>query len=153
MIEAEARRKVIELIRLYAEGDTEALGRIEKLSERYLSAGVESQAAEVAEDWEAGDIEARSKILKVLTGAMVLHHAYTSGGYDGSCLTIYFKAGKLYEVYGSHCSCFGLEDQWDPEETTLGAIRSRIPETLTDLTPTQAELVRFLGEQELAETA
>ena len=27
---------------------------------------------------------------------------------------------------GSHCSCYGLEGQWEPEETDLEAIRHRL---------------------------
>lgn len=32
--------------------------------------------------------------------------------------------GKLYEVHGSHCSCYGLEDQWEPQEVTIQDIVS-----------------------------
>lgn len=39
---------------------------------------------------------------------------------DGSALVIFrdgSAANGLWKtVYGSHCSCFGLEDQWKPEE-------------------------------------
>jgi hypothetical protein len=31
---------------------------------------------------------------------------------------IYEKDGQLYEVHGGHCSCYGLEGQWSPEETS-----------------------------------
>jgi hypothetical protein len=42
------------------------------------------------------------------------------GGYDGSA---YFlvqdrETGKLYEVTGGHCSCYGFEGQWDPKITS-----------------------------------
>jgi hypothetical protein len=26
---------------------------------------------------------------------------------------------QLYEVYGSHCSCYGLEEQWQPSPVTI----------------------------------
>lgn len=29
------------------------------------------------------------------------------------------RTGKLYEVHGSHCSCYGFEGQFTPEETTF----------------------------------
>lgn len=32
--------------------------------------------------------------------------------------------GKLVEFSGSHCSCFGFEGQFDPEETTLDYLSS-----------------------------
>jgi len=35
---------------------------------------------------------------------------------------LFKRGGKLYDVNGSHCSCFGLEDQWLPEETTVAAL-------------------------------
>ncbi len=34
------------------------------------------------------------------------------------------QTGTLYENHGSHCSCYGFEGQWSPEETTFGHIIS-----------------------------
>lgn len=34
----------------------------------------------------------------------------------------FYKDGKYYSVYGSHCSCHGLEGQWDPVEETAQTI-------------------------------
>ncbi len=31
--------------------------------------------------------------------------------------------GSLFYIYGSHCSCMGLEGQWEPEPTTKEALR------------------------------
>lgn len=36
--------------------------------------------------------------------------------YEGSATVIYRNGRKYYVVSGSHCSCFGLEGQWDPVE-------------------------------------
>lgn len=56
----------------------------------------------------------------------VIHLAwYGYGSYSGDSLVIYEKNGVLYEVNGSHCSCFGLEGQWQPEETTWAALAMR----------------------------
>lgn len=55
----------------------------------------------------------------VLFEATVIHADYTYEDYSGSSYVLYWKDGQFYEVYGSHCSCYGLEDQWDPEPTTL----------------------------------
>lgn len=45
---------------------------------------------------------------------------YTYEDYSGNSYVLFVGVDdKLYEVYGSHCSCHGLEDQWDIEETTL----------------------------------
>lgn len=55
----------------------------------------------------------------------ILVASYAAGNYDGAAFVLFRKGDKLYEVNGSHCSCFGLEDQWEPEETTLDAITMR----------------------------
>lgn len=51
--------------------------------------------------------------------------AYGGGAYDGDAFVLFERDGKLYEVNGSHCSCFGLEDQWTPELTTWAALAMR----------------------------
>lgn len=52
-------------------------------------------------------------------------YAYYWCDYDGSAFVLFARKGKLYEVNGSHCSCYGLEDQWSPEETSVEALRKR----------------------------
>jgi len=47
-------------------------------------------------------------------------------GYDGEAFVLFEQDGKLYEVNGSHCSCYGLEGQWEPEETTIDTLLYRI---------------------------
>ena len=49
--------------------------------------------------------------------------AYESVGSWGCDSSSWFllqdrKTGKLYETHGSHCSCYGFEGQFAPEETT-----------------------------------
>lgn len=39
------------------------------------------------------------------------------------------KDGNLYEVHGSHCSCYGFEGQFDLEKTTIEALKFRINES------------------------
>lgn len=41
---------------------------------------------------------------------------YESYGYDGNACVIYRNGDKYYFNSGSHCSCYGLTDQWDPIE-------------------------------------
>lgn len=60
-----------------------------------------------------------------LIGVEIIHARYDTGGYEGDAHVIFRKEGKLYEVNGSHCSCYGLEGQWAPEETTLAALMAR----------------------------
>lgn len=60
-----------------------------------------------------------------LEDCRIMFAAYTYEDYSGSALVLFAKDGKLYEVNGSHCSCHGLEGQWQPEETFLEALRMR----------------------------
>lgn len=57
----------------------------------------------------------------------VLWATYTYENYSGSAHVIFEKDdGKLFEVYGSHCSCNGLEGQWEPGFVTWGALALRL---------------------------
>jgi len=58
----------------------------------------------------------------------VLLAAYSDEDYSGDAFVVFIKDDKLYEVNGSHCSCMGLEDQWEPEETTFEALEHRMTE-------------------------
>ena len=55
----------------------------------------------------------------------VLIAVYTYECYSGKAFVLYEQDGKLFEVNGGHCSCYGLEDQFDPEETTWEALLMR----------------------------
>lgn len=64
----------------------------------------------------------------------IVFAVYTYEEYSGDALVVFQKNGKLFEVNGSHCSCFGLSEedysgrgqsQWDPEETTVEALLKR----------------------------
>ena len=61
-------------------------------------------------------------------GAEILLASYGTPSYEGYAFVLFRRGGKLYEVHGSHCSCFGLEGQWEPEETTPEALRHRVTE-------------------------
>lgn len=55
--------------------------------------------------------------------------AYESVGSWGCDSSSFFllqdkETKKLYEVHGSHCSCYGFEDQFKPEEATLEYLKS-----------------------------
>lgn len=58
----------------------------------------------------------------------ILFASYTYECYQGDAFVLFLKDNKLFEVNGSHCSCYGLEGQWDPEETTKEALMHRITE-------------------------
>jgi hypothetical protein len=59
-----------------------------------------------------------------LKGCKILFAAYECE-YEGEALVVFRHKRKLYEVNGSHCSCYGLEDQWTPELTNVEALRHR----------------------------
>jgi hypothetical protein len=60
-----------------------------------------------------------------LTDAKIYLAWYGYGDYCGYSLVVFEKDGKLWEVNGSHCSCSGLEGQWEPEETSWDALNMR----------------------------
>ncbi len=57
-------------------------------------------------------------IVDELKDANILIAWYGQGSYDGTSEVYFEKNGKLFKNYASHCSCYGLERQWSPEEVT-----------------------------------
>lgn len=51
---------------------------------------------------------------------------YSYEDYSGEAYVLCSKDGILYEVEGSHCSCYVLEDQWKPAEVTVAYLRNRL---------------------------
>lgn len=70
----------------------------------------------------------------------VLLAYYDYEDYSGSAFVLFRKEGKLHEVNGSHCSCYGLEGQWEPEETTVEAITHRLEAGHYGIDPFKSEL-------------
>lgn len=58
-------------------------------------------------------------------GVEILLAVYETSTYQGYAFVLFRKDGKLYEVNGSHCSCYGLEGQWTPEETSIPVLKLR----------------------------
>jgi len=86
-------------------------------------------------------------------GAEILLASYGTPSNEGYAFVLFRRDGKLWEVNGSHCSCFGLEGQWQPEETTADALRRRVKEgTLGkgdyEENPFAAELLQVLDDLE-----
>lgn len=55
----------------------------------------------------------------------ILFAYYGYESYCGSATVLFKRNGKLYEVAGSHCSCRGLEGQWNPSEVTWDQLAMR----------------------------
>lgn len=53
---------------------------------------------------------------------------YTYEDYSGDAFILFRKDKNLFEVNGGHCSCYGLEGQWEPEETTIESLEHRLDE-------------------------
>jgi hypothetical protein len=63
-----------------------------------------------------------------LADVNILFASYLCQNYSGDAFVLFEKEGKLYEVNGNHCSCYGLEGQWEPEETNPQALKHRLYE-------------------------
>ena len=68
-------------------------------------------------EFEANGVELRDE--------QVLFDAYDTEQYEGYAFVLIEREDGLYEVNASHCSCYGLEGQWDEEKTTAEALRAR----------------------------
>lgn len=90
-------------------------------------------------DWaEGGEAEMLSDFgidRTALANAEVIVASYTYEDYEGYAYVLFRRNGKLYEVHGGHCSCYGLSEcdylgssttQWQPEEADKAAILHRI---------------------------
>lgn len=76
----------------------------------YINDWENSSKDEILNDFDfKGD---RSKI-------KILFASYTYESYQSEAFLIVEKENKLYEVNASHCSCYGLENQFELEETSI----------------------------------
>lgn len=55
---------------------------------------------------------------------LIAYESVGSYGCDSSSFFLLKKRGEFYEIHGSHCSCYGFEDQFDPEKTQLPYLKS-----------------------------
>lgn len=64
------------------------------------------------------DLESEFEAPDVLDGCeiVVAYKSVGSWGCDSDAFVVFRRGGRLYEVNGSHCSCYGFEGQWEPEE-------------------------------------
>jgi hypothetical protein len=56
----------------------------------------------------------------------IIFASYGQANYSGDAWVLFENDGKLYEVNGGHCSCYGLEGQWNPEEVSLAELENRL---------------------------
>ena len=65
-------------------------------------------------------------VSEILADMKWLFGSYSYAIYSGDAFVIFKKEDTIFEVNGGHCSCYGLEGQRKPEETTLPAILDRL---------------------------
>lgn len=74
-------------------------------------------------NWQKREDIENDFCIKLEDDVNIIIAAYDTPDYSGEAYVLYEQKDKLYEVFGSHCSCFGLETQWEPTETTIQAIK------------------------------
>ncbi len=72
--------------------------------------------------------EQMRKAIEKYKSINILFASYGCECYEGDAFVLFEEGNQLYEVNGSHCSCFGLEGQWEPELTDLKALAHRLTE-------------------------
>jgi hypothetical protein len=88
--------------------------------------------------------------LEKYKGVQILFASYGCANYSGDAWVLFLQDGKLYEVAGGHCSCYGLEGQWEPDEVLLPELENRLlngsfgEDDWSDNT-FKEELCKFLG--------
>ena len=70
--------------------------------------------------------EQMHQAIKQWEGINVLFASYGSDNYSGDAFVLFEREGNLFEVNGGHCSCYGLEGQFEPEPTTIDSIAHRL---------------------------
>ena len=56
----------------------------------------------------------------------ILFAYYNYEDYSGKAWVLFEENGNLYEVDGGHCSCYGLENQWEKEPIVLEELKNRL---------------------------
>lgn len=78
------------------------------------------------------DAEVRNHLIKSFEvskedlGRFDILIAYETEGYSAESFLLLREreTGKLFENHASHCSCYGFEDQFEPDETTIQYLKS-----------------------------
>jgi hypothetical protein len=61
-----------------------------------------------------------------LQGVEILYAIYRTGCWEGQSLVLFKKDDRIFIVHASHCSCYGLQGQWDPIETNEKTLKMEI---------------------------
>lgn len=98
------------------------------MTERKVFFGRWADANDMWADWSDTRYAAIPETFPPQTEGEILFAWYGDGSYCGAAVVIGRKPdGSLYEVHGSHCSCYGLEGQWETEPATIESLEKTIP--------------------------
>ena len=93
----------------------------EKLLSKVLP---KEQAQEIYNQWQESHFDYDNRQYtyeEIPSNILILYDHYTYEDYSGYGHVICYDTEKdsFFEVFGSHCSCYGLEGQWEPEYCTI----------------------------------
>ena len=74
---------------------------------------------------DESDVMKQFNVVQINGHVLAALDAENAGSYEGRAFVLIVRDGKLYEINGSHCSCYGFEDQWSEEPTFIEALRCR----------------------------
>lgn len=75
---------------------------------------------EVKDTWNSFSVMGQFQEDKLRSEPECVWAQYAIDGYEGYALVVFKEGDTWYQVYGSHCSCYGLEGQWAPEVLDVG---------------------------------
>ena len=64
--------------------------------------------------------------LEQLENKHFVYAYYSYEDYQGDAYLLFIENDKLYEVDAHHCSCYGLEGQFEPEEVPIEVLYYRL---------------------------
>ncbi len=64
--------------------------------------------------------------LKKYKNIKILFATYGLANYEGEAWVLFSENNELFEVNGGHCSCYGLEGQWEKEPVVLKELKNRL---------------------------
>ncbi|AEB23485.1 MULTISPECIES: hypothetical protein [Bacillus subtilis group] len=104
------------------------------------------QKSVLLNEWEGKEkADVLSDFEEKETDVNILFASYDGDLCEGNAWVLIEEGGKLFEVNGSHCSCHGLEDQWEPEEVALNVLEHRLLNGTFGEPDFKEELCDFLG--------
>jgi hypothetical protein len=78
------------------------------------------------QSWLNRKAEMKKLLTTTFKGVKILFASYGTDNYSGDAWVLFTKDGELFETGGSHCSCYGLEDQWSPSGVVLVELQNRV---------------------------